>query len=262
MRHRRWLWLLVPLSLISSCSHAACGKKAFAIAIDVGHTLRNPGALSARGVAEFYFNRTVAVRLHQELLERGFTQAFLINERGADISLRDRTSFAASRGADVFLSVHHDSVQPHYLASWTYDGVEGQYSDRFAGYSLFVSSKNRSREQSVALARSLGTEFRRNLFTPTLHHAEKIKGESRLLLDAYLGIYRYDDLAVLRTATMPAVLVENGVIVNRNEEILLRNPVYQRMLVLSLAEGLETYCRRHAHRAGPDGPRKKGNAGS
>ncbi len=265
MRPRRWLWLLVPLAQFTSYSHADCDKKEFAIAIDVGHTLHNPGALSARGVAEFYFNRTLAVRLHGELLERGFTRAFLINERGAEIALRDRTGIAATRGADVFLSIHHDSVQPHYLAAWTYDETERRYSDRFAGYSLFVSNKNEARAQSVALARSIGAEFRRNFFTPTLHHAEKIKGENRPLLDEYLGIYRFDELVVLKTAKMPAVLVENGVIANRDEEILLRDPVYQRMLVLSLAQGLETYCQRHhrGHRARlNDGPRQKDEAGS
>lgn len=265
MRPRRWLWLLVPLAQFTSCSHADCGKEEFAIAIDVGHTLHNPGALSARGVAEFYFNRTLSVRLHRELLERGFTRAFLINERGAEIALKDRTGIAATRSADVFLSIHHDSVQPHYLAAWTYDGAERRFSDRFAGYSLFVSFKNQAKARSVALARSLGAEFRRNFFTPTRHHTEKIKGENRPLLDEYLGIYRFDELAVLKTAKMPAVLVENGVIVNRDEEILLRNPVYQRMLVLSLAQGLETYCQLHFRGlgAGPDGgPRKKDEAGS
>jgi N-acetylmuramoyl-L-alanine amidase len=43
-----------------------------------------------------------------------------------------------------------------------------------------------------------------------LHHAEPVAGESRELIDRALGIYRYDELAVLRTATMPAVLFEAG----------------------------------------------------
>ncbi len=244
MRPRQWLWPLVSLACSSSFSHAECHKNEFVVAIDVGHTLSEPGALSARGVGEFHFNRNLALRLHQSLLERGFTRAFLINQSGASISLSDRTSLAATRWASVFLTIHHDSVQPRYLTSWTHDGVDGQYSDRYAGYSLFVSYKNPAKAQSLELARSLGVELRRNLFSPTLHHAEKIKGENRLVLDEHLGIYRFDELVVLKTAKMPAVLVESGVIVNRDEEILLRNPVYQRMLALSLAQGLEAYCQQ------------------
>ena len=49
---------------------------------------------------------------------------------------------------------------------------------------------------------------------PSLYHAEPIAGENRPLLDRRLGVHRFDGLAVLKTATMPAVLVEAGVIVN------------------------------------------------
>jgi hypothetical protein len=50
------------------------------------------------------------------------------------------------------------------------------------------------------------------------HHAEPIKGENRELVNPELGIYRFDDLIVLKSAAMPAALLECGVIVNRSEE--------------------------------------------
>jgi hypothetical protein len=50
------------------------------------------------------------------------------------------------------------------------------------------------------------------------HHAEPVKGENREIVDAKAGVYRFDDLIVLRMAQMPAVLLECGVIVNRLEE--------------------------------------------
>ena len=59
---------------------------------------------------------------------------------------------------------------------------------------------------------------------PSLYHAEPIAGENRLALDRRLGVHRFDGLAVLKTATMPAVLVEAGVIVNPDDEARWRGP--------------------------------------
>ena len=46
----------------------------------------------------------------------------------------------------------------------------------------------------------------------------------RELLDADAGVYRYDQLIVLRMTRMPAVLLEAGSIVNRQEELELGAP--------------------------------------
>jgi N-acetylmuramoyl-L-alanine amidase len=223
-------------------AHAGCDRKAFKIAIDIGHTLAHPGARSARGVDEYLFNRTLGARLRALLELRGFPQAFLINADGADVALADRTERARASGADVLVSIHHDSVQERYLSAWRYAGAEQRYCDRFAGYSLFVSYENPARDASVALAQAVGRELQHNAFARSLHHAEEIPGEGRPLLDRALGIYRFDELIVLKTAAMPALLVESGVIVNRNEEVLLGNPAYQHAFVRALAHGLETYC--------------------
>ena len=53
---------------------------------------------------------------------------------------------------------------------------------------------------------------------PSLYHAEPIAGENRPLLAPPPGRASLDGLAVLKTATMPAVLVEAGVIVNPDDE--------------------------------------------
>ena len=82
--------------------------------------------------------------------------------------------------------------------------------------------------------------------TPTLHHAETIPGERREVLDKKLGIYRFDDLVVLKSARMPAVLVEAGVIVNRNEELLLRSADHQKKLASALVGAVVDFCEGRA----------------
>ena len=75
-------------------------------------------------------------------------------------------------------------------------------------------------------------------FSPTLHHAEKIPGEGRNLVDRNLGLYEFDDLVVLKTAAMPAVLLECGVIVNRSEEASLQKPEVQQRIADAAAEAI------------------------
>jgi N-acetylmuramoyl-L-alanine amidase len=234
--------LLAALSLLAGHVAQACERGDLVIAIDPGHTRASPGATSARGVPEVRFNDNLARRVLDKLRRAGFSRAFLTNSRQASISLSERTQRANERNAQLFLSLHHDSAQAHLLSTWSFRGKRYNYTDDIKGYSLFVSELNGDAAGSLRFARSLGTQLRASGFTPTLHHAEKIAGENRELLDERLGIYRFDDLVVLKSASMPAVLFEAGLIVNRDEELLLRSANYQTRIALALTRAVVEYC--------------------
>jgi N-acetylmuramoyl-L-alanine amidase len=216
------------------------------VALDIGHSIKQPGAYSARGVGEYYFNRAIAAALLRSLKKFGEVETFIINPQGASISLAERTRQAASKRATLFLSIHHDSVQRRYVKEWTVDGKTRLYSDNFSGFSVFVSRKNRKFTQSLRFARLLGEAMIARGFSPTLHHAEKIPGEGRNLVDKKLGLYEFDDLVVLKTAAMPAVLLECGVIVNRSEEASLQKPEIQQRIADAATEAIIKFVRAHA----------------
>lgn len=169
-----------------------------------------------------------------------------INGDGEDIPLTGRAETTNKAKAGLFISIHHDSVQPRYLSRWDSEGKSCYYSDIYHGYSLFYSGGNRKKDNSLLFASLIGSELHENGFVPTLHHAEKIEGEGRELIDRSKGIYRFDDLVVLKTATMPAVLLECGIIVNRDEEILLTDAAYRKTIVLSIVSAIEKYYHRVA----------------
>jgi N-acetylmuramoyl-L-alanine amidase len=205
------------------------------IALDVGHSWRKPGAFSARGVPEFAFNRALTESVAKILQKQGFR----VRVNGIDGALDDlRTRPRLANGADFLLSIHHDSVQPQYLKPWTVDGTIRRYSDRFSGFSLFVSRRNPRFEQSLACASALGAALRAVGFTPSTHHAEPIPGENRRFTDQENGVHEFDDLVVLRAANQPAVLFEAGIIVNRTDELKLRQPATQARIAAALAAGL------------------------
>ncbi len=211
------------------------------VAIDIGHTPANGGATSARGVPEYEFNRRMAGELLTTLHEAGHVDSFLINAEGGEITLQDRTRLAAEGDADLLISLHHDSVQPHYLEAWEHEGHQRFYCDRFQGYSLLVSGRQAAFEQSQRWAKALGKQLVAAGLSPTLHHNEPIEGENRPLLDQDLGVYQYDGLAVLRRASMPSVILECGILVNRDEEALLNEPKHRQSITAAIMRAVEAF---------------------
>jgi len=200
---------------------------AASIAVDVGHYREKPGVISARGVTEFEYNRQLALEV-AEALRRADHKTLLIGDDGLAENLGSRAPRA--RGMDLFISIHHDSVQPRFLSSWDIDGETLLYSDLFSGFSLFVSRLNSHTESSLKCASAIGSALRDAGFTPSRYHADPIVGENRPFADEANGVHYFDNLAVLKTASIPALLFEAGVIVNRDEELRLRDPaVHQRI---------------------------------
>lgn len=209
--------------------------RAATVAVDVGHFLEEPGATSARGRPEFEFNRELAVEIESAARGSGLKTA-LIGYDGFMSQLTRRT--AAAAGADLFLAVHHDSVQPYLIRTWEYDSVERRFNDDHAGFSLFVSRKNPAVRKSLACASAIGEALRAAGFVPSLYHADPIPGENKPFADKRNGVHYYDNLIVLKTARSPAVLLEAGVIVNRDEELRMRSAETQRLMGGAVARGL------------------------
>jgi N-acetylmuramoyl-L-alanine amidase len=205
------------------------------IAIDVGHYLKEPGATSARGVTEFEYNRPLAAEI-AGALRRAAHRTLLIGEDGLAGDLGSRA--ARARGMDLFISVHHDSVRARYLSTWEHEGVMRNYSDRFSGFSLFVSRNNGHVKQSLECASAIGAALRRAGFRPSRYHADPVFGENRPFADEKNGVHYFDNLAVLKTARLPALLFEAGVIVNRAEELRMRDPAVRQTIAAAFVAAL------------------------
>jgi N-acetylmuramoyl-L-alanine amidase len=78
-------------------------------------------------------------------------------------------------------------------------------------------------------------------FCPTLHHAEKFTGGDKALIDRTRGIYKYNNLVVLKSTNMPAVLFECGIIKNKYEELQLSNSEYQHKLADTILVAIMKY---------------------
>src|SRR5438552_2553030 len=171
----------------SLTSRASRTLLAFLVAVDVGHYYGEPGVISASGRAEFEYNLELASQLKGLLNEVGL-KVRMIGERGDYAILHYRTRDAA--GANLFLSVHHDSVRLSQLP----------HAHRFAGFSLFVSRRNPQADKSLACASAIGARLRAAGFTPSRYHADPVLGENRPFADEINGVHYYDNLTVARSS--------------------------------------------------------------
>lgn len=207
------------------------------VAIDVGHYLERPGAISAHGVTEFEYNHALAAVVAARLAGDG-VPVRLIGHRGEMADLWARPREAEAAGAGFFLSIHHDSVKEEYLQPWTWNGRALRYAEGFAGFSLFVSRLNPRLDESLACASAIGAALRRAGLPVATHHGVSSAGVERPWADEANGVYYYDNLVVLKGATIPAVLLEAGVIVNRDEELALAGAERRALTAAAVAQGL------------------------
>src|SRR6266498_1143095 len=228
---------------------SSCNRAAFRVIVDVGHTVERHGVLSARGATEYMFNLRLANQIEQMLVAAGFGKTVeLITAAPPPRGLLERAARANSLGADLFLSIHHDGVPDPFVEKWEYDGREHAFSDRFKGHSIFLSNDNGDPRGSLRFGRLLGNQLKARGLQYTPHYTEKFMGSrQRKLVDAEAGVYRYDQLIVLRKTRMPAVLLEAGSIVNREEELLLDSPERQALIAMAVTDAIEAFCAARSH---------------
>ena len=210
------------------CSICTCAASASTVVLDTGHTLQRPGVIAADGETEYAYNHRLTNAI-STLLRKDGVSVRRTGETKDDISLTDRTRETGD--ADLFVSIHHDSM----AQSWLDKG----WGDRLNGYSVFVSQKNPEYPMSLVCAQHVGNALLNHQKTPSLYHATRVKGENRPLIDEKRGIHQFDDLVVLKTAKAPAILIETGVIVNQFEAKRLAQPDVINKIALAISSGIE-----------------------
>lgn len=223
--------------------NVVCDRAGFRLVIDVGHTELTPGAISASGIPEFRFNHKLAEVVADRLREAGFSKVRVEVRNREDLYERARALDAAQ--PHLIISIHHDSVQPKFLKTWSLDGVLRQHAEegRFSGYSIFVSRDNQRYQDSRKFAVMLGEQLTHREHKFSTYHNEPIPGENRPLIDPDVGVFAYDRLVVLRNVRAPAVLFEAAVIANRADEEKASQESYRATIADSITQAAILFCK-------------------
>jgi N-acetylmuramoyl-L-alanine amidase len=235
---------VVPKPAVANPVATMCDPSKFRLVLDVGHTAASEGATSARNVAEFTFNLRLAKGIAEKLKAEGYPDTrLLVTEGKARPSLVKRVAAANDLHANLFLSIHHDSVPNSFLESWEFEGKKSHFSDRFSGYSVFVSRDNPDFKTSLAFAELVAREMKAQGLQYAHQYTQAIMGRyQHPLLNKDTGVYSYDQLVVLRTTRMPAVLLEAGSIINRDEELKMESPERRDIISGAVAAAVKEFC--------------------
>ena len=255
-RHNLKLAALGPVQLSPAAlkpAAARCDPAKFRIVLDVGHTAESEGATSARNVSEFVFNLRLAKRIEAKLKSEGFAETkLLLTEGKARRSLVKRVDAANDLRADLLLSIHHDFVPNKFLEDWEFEGKKSRFSDRFSGYSVFVSRSNPDFRTSLSFAELIGKEMKAQGLDYARQYSQPIMGRyQRELLNKETGVYRYDELIVLRKTRMAAVLLEAGSIINRDEELKMNSPERRDIISSGVTAAVKEFCEPRWAMLGP-----------
>ncbi len=129
-----------------SSAQAKCDRGQFRILVDVGHTAEIPGAMSARGVE---FNLKPARAIERELSGAGFRSTLVLITGGATFAgLVSRVKRANEWPADLFLSIHHDSVPARFLEAGITRGSNA--NTVIASAAILCSCPTRIRKRPLA----------------------------------------------------------------------------------------------------------------
>jgi len=196
------------------------------IVIDPGHGGMNSGTHSILdGRFEKEFTLDWALRLAPLLAQEGW-QVFLTHTNDADDSLSNRVAFAEAHHANLFMSLHFNSLAPDKNPS----GIEtycvtptGMPSTLTRGYGDFWSDN-----------------FPNNAFdTQNLQLAVGLQGA---LLRATgmedRGVCRARFIGVLHGQHRPAVLIEAGFLSNPGDARQIETPAFRQKLAQAVADAL------------------------
>ena len=233
----------VPLSHPRPIDRDAIPLLIKTIVIDPGHG-GDPGAIAESGLTEKEITLDIALRLRR-LLSKGPFEVLLTRDTDRHLSLDKRVSFANEHKADLFLSIHVNSMEPHtiraletYYVGPTDDPHTLKLASREnkeSGYSLsdykqilekiYVDAR---RDESRAVARTIQSQLFQSL------KAKNPELENR-------GV-RTAPFVVLIGTQMPAVLVEIACLSNEDEVELLTKQDYRENIAQALAQGIRRYA--------------------
>ena len=183
---------------------------------------------------EFEYNLALA-REVAAALERAGLRVRLIGAAGdiADLASRPR----AALGADLFISIHHDSIKERLLEAWQHEGEPRRYNDQVPGFRCSFRARTSIRGE-LACASAIGRELRANGFIPSRYHADPVLGASREFADELNGVHYFDHLAVARHARRRRYRFEAGDrqpgTCTRNSR--MRDPAVKRAIAMALAQ--------------------------
>lgn len=211
--------------------------------LDAGHGGEDRGAHGPKGLQEKAAALAIAKAVGAELEKRGCRVAYTRSD-DTFIPLWDRAKIANDEGADLFLSLHLNAARARAATgSEVYFLSLGQAE---ADAQATADTENGPPAADAAPGPDVVASILDDLAQKAyLRDSQDLAVDIQRELNRFAGIkergVKQAPFIVLRSAAMPAVLVESAFISNPREEKKLRDPAFVAKLGQAIAKGVKAY---------------------
>lgn len=220
------------------------------IVIDPGHGGVDPGAIGVSGIYEKHITLAAARDLKEYLERTGRFKVYLTRDRDVFIRLRGRIEIARERKADLFISVHADTIRNRKIRGLSVYTLSEKASDKEAGE--LAERENKSdliagidlSHESEEVTNILIDLAQRETMNQSARLASLLVDELKSRVKVLRNPHRFAGFAVLKAPDVPSVLIEMGFLSNRDDERALRSKSHRRKVAQSIAGAVDAYFQK------------------
>jgi len=202
------------------------------IAIDAGHQRKGnygkepigPGSKTKKAkvssgtqgissrVPEYQLNLTIALKVKEELLDRGYAVFMIRETNNVDISNKERADLASESGSDLFIRIHANGSESSKVK-----GVSTLFPSEDNPYVSYLSNSSYKLSQSIvdAICAQTGAKNR--------------------------GASANDTMSGINWSTLPVAIIEMGFMSNPKEDKAMQTKSYQTKIVNGICDGIDDY---------------------
>lgn len=229
-------------------SGAAEAPKPFTIVIDPGHGGIDSGAEGVSGTLEKTVTLSFARELKARLEQGGRFVVHLTRDSDVFLRLDERVRIARQYGANLFISIHADTIRYPAIRGATVYTVSDQASD--AESAAVAARENLSDELAGMSIEDANHEVsdilmdlvRRETHTFSIRFARNLVDALSNSIELIKNPHRHAGFRVLKAPDVPSVLVELGYLSNAQDEALLKDGEWRARTVGKIAAAIETFA--------------------
>ena len=205
-------------------------NKKYIIVIDPGHGGKDPGAIGINGTFEKDINLLFA-KIIRSVLSSSNIEVKLTRTDDRYLYLRERINFAEKLKADLFISIHADASKNRKASGFSIFSLSDKASDKEANELAQRENKSdfigglKIRHSDPLIKDNLIKIFQRQTMNESSKIANIVIRNIKKISIKNRG-HRNAGFVVLKSLTIPSILVELGFITNKKEEKLLNNKRY------------------------------------
>ena len=226
------------------------------VVLDPGHGGMDPGAIGPGGVEEKKVVLDIALALRDLIKKKTKLTVYCTRETDRFIPLVDRTKFANEKKADIFVSIHANSIEG-----------DKKKKDSTRGYKIYFLSQAKNEEDKLVAMREnaviemedkahkydnlqdilidmAGNEYLRESQDFSIMITETFTSSLKTIPRLHLGVGQAN-FWVLNGTYMPSVLIEVGFISNPQEEKDLADAGSQKSIAAAVFGAIMSFKKKY-----------------